>query len=424
MVSLFPRVHNSPIHIRCIILVVLTCIAPAAFGERKGTGDESVWVYPFLPDEREAIEHRLKLLEHKLEALSHPRNISSSAPPQSGASPDNPSHQQNMEHGPGTYSSSRKQGERPKPATSNDKVRRSPENSKPGQFEVDEEAARRALERTLVQTGALLLKPGDVELATSLSYDRNQLNAPVSFQRGDQSFLALDEFRTNTVDLALQFRFGLPFDSQLELGAPYRYVDQSVVTRIGFEEAAASNQHGKGRGDLTVALAKTLLREKGSWPDVVLRLGWDSSDGKKSDGDVSLGGFGSNEYSASFSLTKRQDPLVFTGNIRYLHSEQNDGIRPGDSIALSIGTLLAASPETSLRLAFNQTFISTTEIDEKEIDGSEQVVSSLVLGASSIIGRRSFLNVSVAAGLTDDATDYSMSVAYTRRFIGLLAFFR
>src|SRR5687767_5468809 len=45
-----------------------------------------------------------------------------------------------------------------------------PRGPAPGQFEVDEEAVQRALERALVQTGALLLDPGTVEIEPRFSY--------------------------------------------------------------------------------------------------------------------------------------------------------------------------------------------------------------------------------------------------------------
>ena len=44
--------------------------------------------------------------------------------------------------------------------------------SGPGTFEVDEEAAQRALERTLTQSGALLLPPPTIQVTHSFSYRR------------------------------------------------------------------------------------------------------------------------------------------------------------------------------------------------------------------------------------------------------------
>ncbi len=57
----------------------------------------------------------------------------------------------------------------------------------PGQFEVSPEAAERALERALVQTGASLLPPWTVEVVPSLTYQYREVSRPgtiaLSYQR-------------------------------------------------------------------------------------------------------------------------------------------------------------------------------------------------------------------------------------------------
>ena len=56
----------------------------------------------------------------------------------------------------------------------------------PGQFEVDEEAIERALERTLVQEGVLLLPLGQAEIEPSFTYTRREFDVPtVVVQNGD-----------------------------------------------------------------------------------------------------------------------------------------------------------------------------------------------------------------------------------------------
>jgi hypothetical protein len=104
----------------------------------------------------------------------------------------------------------------------------------PGQFEVDEEAAERALERTLVVTGALLLPFGKADIEPSFTYIRSQEEAPTIFFAQGRQLIASQDRRRNTFNGELFLRVGLPFDSQLEVGIPYRYVEQEVVTEVGF----------------------------------------------------------------------------------------------------------------------------------------------------------------------------------------------
>ncbi|MDW8371177.1 MAG: hypothetical protein RMK81_12955, partial [Geminicoccaceae bacterium] len=135
----------------------------------------------------------------------------------------------------------------------------------PGQFEVDPLAAERALERVLVRTGALLLAPGQAELEPSITYQRNESSGPVLFFGGGGAIVGVGDrkVRRDLWQPELGLRFGLPFDSQLELSLPYNYVDQSVVDAQGQVPVGARYASGGALGDLNLAFAKTLLREDG-----------------------------------------------------------------------------------------------------------------------------------------------------------------
>ena len=292
----------------------------------------------------------------------------------------------------------------------------------PGQFDVDEGSAQRALERTLVQSGALLLQSGQIDLETSLSIIRNQQSVPAFINTDTGLLAASEERRDSTLGAALNLRIGLPFESQLELGLPYQYIDNTSITRVGFEVATQKSTYDDGIGDVSIGIAKTLLKEKGRRPDLIARLSWNADNGDRDQQEGSQGiGSGHNELSGSLTVTKRQDPLIFTGNIRYEYAEEKHNTQPGQGIGLTIGTILAASPETSIRFALNQTFVSETKVNNQNIIGSDQVISSFSLGASSVIDRGNFLNVSVEMGLTEEATDYSLNIAYIKRFSGIFS---
>src|SRR5919106_745247 len=146
----------------------------------------------------------------------------------------------------------------------------------------------------------------------------------------------------------------MPFDSQVEIGLPYRYVDQSAVTKVGGLERQEIDGSGHGMGDISVGVAKTLLRENGGWwPDLVARLTWGTGTGESTDGDVLLGS-GFNELRGSLDAVKRQDPLAFVGGVSYETTFEDDNVKPGDEFGFSIGTVLAPSPETSLRFGLGQ----------------------------------------------------------------------
>jgi hypothetical protein len=202
----------------------------------------------------------------------------------------------------------------------------------------------------------------------------------------------------------------------MELDLPYRYVDQSETTPVGVGQRRFEDGSGQGLGDLSVGLAKTLLRENGGWwPDLVARVTWDTDTGNTTDNDVAIGG-GFHELRGSLSAIKRQDPLAFVGGVSYETTLEDDNVKPGDELGFNIGTVLAASPETSLRLALGQRFIDEARVDGERINGSDRVVGTATFGASVVLGRGVLLDVAADIGLTDDAPDYAARASLPIRF--------
>jgi hypothetical protein len=286
----------------------------------------------------------------------------------------------------------------------------------PGQFVVDQEAIDRALEQALVRTGALLLPPGTVEIEPSLSYTRWEASTPVIFLPGGgaPAQIAENVVHNDELQAAATLRVGLPYDAQLDLFLPYSYQEVSTATRVGGAGRREDGTDISGFGDLVITLTKALMRERGWRPDLFARIRWDTDTGETEDG-FSLGS-GTNEIGGSVTAVKRQDPLVFVGTLSYDAALEDDGADPGDEIGLLLGTILAASPETSLRFFLDQSFVGEAEFAGDELPGSDQVAASLIIGASSVIGRRLLLDVSAGIGLTDDAPDYSITVSLPIRF--------
>jgi hypothetical protein len=284
-----------------------------------------------------------------------------------------------------------------------------------GGFDIEEEELDRALERTLVQTGALLLPFGKAEIAPDFTYTRRAERTPGVMIINDATLPAEVTRRRDELTGRMSLRFGLPLDAQIELGLPYRFVDQSTVTRSVLGQRTVLDQSGHGLGDLRVGLAKTVFRERDWRPDLVARIIWDSNTGTQVDNDVALSD-GFHRVTAAATALKRQDPLVFVGTVLYSTAFEEHDIDPGDELGFSIGTVLAASPLTSLRLTLDQRFAGETAIDGRTIAGSDQVVGIFSLGASSVIGNGVLLDVSAGIGLTDDSPDYSVTIALPIRF--------
>lgn len=289
----------------------------------------------------------------------------------------------------------------------------------PGAVVVEEGAAERALERSLTREGALLLPSGILEAEPSATYARQEDAAPRFVASGTQIIAGEVERNADSLTADFALRLGLSWDSQLEVGFPYRWREVESVINVGFAPTDSSSQSGAGLGDVRVGLAKTLLRE-GLWrPDLVGRFTWDTDSGQAGDNGVSLGG-GFHELRGSLTAIKRQDPIAFVGGLSYEYSYEADRVRPGPVISANFGSFIALSPETSLRLLLSGSYRDETELFGRQIDGSDQTVGTFVVGGSTLLAPGTLLNLSAGIGLTDDAEDFSITLSLPIRFGGPL----
>ena len=287
----------------------------------------------------------------------------------------------------------------------------------PGSVAVDPLSAERALERTLVETGALLLEPGQAEAQVSMLYQRTDAtSSALQIDGGGAAVGTVDQrLERDRFTAEAEFRIGLPFDSQLELSLPYNYVNQGVSNTASLSPINSSSRSGSAFGDLSLGAAKTLWRQNEWLPDVVARLTWDTNSGQKEDSSVALPS-GYNEVRGELAAIRRVDPLAFVMSASYQYAFEDDDVKFGDQYGLTVGAILAASPSTSLRTQFETTFGQDIEVDGSRLQGSDFVAASLSLGASMLIVPRVLFDLTGSLGLTDEASDFSLRASLSYRF--------
>jgi hypothetical protein len=285
----------------------------------------------------------------------------------------------------------------------------------PGEVVVEKGATERALERALTREGALLLPSGVLENESGISYARQEDSTPSFVTSGNQTFAGEMERNSDSLTADLALRMGLPWDSQMEIGIPYRWREVESVTNVNFAPTNSSSRSGSGIGDLRISLAKTLLREGLLRPDLIGRFTWDTDTGDSQDNQVFLGG-GYNELKGSLTAIKRQEPVVFVGGLSYEYTLEKDQVQPGPTVGMNLGSLIALSPETALSLFFLAGHQNETELNGGRIAGSDRTFGSIELGGSTLLARGTLLSLSTGIGLTDDADDFSLSLSLTKRF--------
>ncbi len=285
----------------------------------------------------------------------------------------------------------------------------------PGTVDVDAEAAERALERTLVAGGALLLTVGQAEFEPSFNYTRRENGVPALVDLGGDLVAQDQNVKRDEMTSTLAFRLGLPWDTQLELGVPYNVVYEQRTINLGASGRFSEGDTGNAIGDVSVGIAKTVFREKGWRPDLVARITYDSNTGDKFDNGVPLNG-GFNDLQGSLTAVKRQDPLAFVGTLAYQHSFEDDNIQPGDEYTLSVGTILAVSPQTSLRFFLQQQYVDSVELNGRNVENSDQRLATAQIGLSTVMGRGVLFDIVGGIGLTDDSPDYFLGLSLPVRF--------
>jgi len=276
--------------------------------------------------------------------------------------------------------------------------------SAPGQFNVSDEDAERALERTLVATGNLLVPSGFGEVEPLFGYTRREIPTQVLFN-----------LNRNEFNWALDMRFGLPWESQFEIALPYNLVQQQVTDIAVAPPQQASNRWGNSFGDVTVGLAKTFVHESGWVPDLLGRVSYEIPTGPENSNQVPLP---SRRNNLAFSVTalKRQDPLVFVATGGYTKAFQTSQLNLGDQINFQTGAFLGTSPETTLRGVLQENFFQNIRVNDITLRGSDTVQSILNFGASTILGRGVLVDLQVGLGLTNAAPKYSVILSSTYRF--------
>jgi hypothetical protein len=296
------------------------------------------------------------------------------------------------------------------PAPSKQTAQSEPLKRPPGELEVDEEAAERALDRTLVATGALLLPFGQFELTPSLLYTRRERdNIPLPQDPSLETSI-----RRNEVVGAMGFNLGMPWDSQIETTLPFTWVEQSTVLDLGTQRLSESRS-GAAFGDVTAGIAKTVLRESKYLPDLVARVTYDSASGQPTVNRISTN-FGFRSVRYGLTAVKRQDPLAFVVGVQYeqlLSPELN--VRPGNSFGFSLSALLAASPSTTLRVGFLTSFQDDTKVGGRTIADSAAVSGSFVVGVSTLLGKGVLLDINGGVGLTNSSPAFFLNASFPIR---------
>jgi outer membrane putative beta-barrel porin/alpha-amylase len=295
----------------------------------------------------------------------------------------------------------------------------------PAQFNASQGADRgdeelQALSRGLVQQGLLVLPKGQFEVAPGLSYSHSQKQGLVLVDTPEGISIAESQrARQDALDGALTVRYGLPWRSQIQLRVPYSWHHEEVALGDG----TVVKNHDTHIGDIEVELAHQLVREGHGLPGITAAVSWRFPTGRDvfhaASANVATG-TGTHQLTGRLTAFKSLDPIVAYGSLSYSYTfsrnEDFGRVDPGNAIDLTLGALLAVSPDTSLNFSFAQQFRGHTRVDGQSIAGSNGVAAVAQFGIDQLLGSRSLLSASLGIGLTNDAPDYQFLISTPIRF--------
>lgn len=287
---------------------------------------------------------------------------------------------------------------------------------------IDEELLARALERSLVLTRGILLPRGQREIEPGLQYDYTRRSGLGIVGTA----VASRDIRRENYVASLGLRAGLPWASQLELTIPYGY--QKIESITGGVGATSDDT---GIGDIKLGISKQLLAERGGRPGLIGNVTW-----QRSTGDSNLAvltnpavgllapstslGAGFDSLQTTLTAVKRMDPLVFLGSLSHSFNRSTTlggaSVDPSDTNSGTFRTILAASPDVSLRAGFSLARTGNTKLNGVPIPGSRQTIGLVELGGSVVLTRRVLLDLTIGAGLTEDSPDLVLGVSLPIRF--------
>ncbi|WP_116136410.1 hypothetical protein [Trinickia diaoshuihuensis] len=287
-------------------------------------------------------------------------------------------------------------------------------------------------------------------------YDRRQLQLS-GFLALDAIFLGninLGETKSHQVMADLDARYGLTDRISFDVDVPYVYRHSNfIVGGAGGAASALSDASGNSSaiGDVNFGVYYQLLKESGSWPDVVASLRVKAPTGTSPFGiklvqvdpnNTSLvaptklpTGTGFWNVTAGVSVLKTYDPVVLFGSASYTYNlarsfsdissvqgqSQPAKVKLGDVFQGGAGVALAFSEKDSASVSYTMAIESQSKTQApgqgwQKVPGSETVAAAVNFGLNHVVNKHLTINGSVSIGLTPDAPNFVFGVRFPYTF--------
>lgn len=244
----------------------------------------------------------------------------------------------------------------------------------------------------------------------------------------------------STAVAGLTARYGLTNRLEVEGRLPYVYRSDDTISRpIDLTPSSAASvfsADGSGLGDIELAARYQLNMPKPGDPYFIggLRLKTRTGEDPFEVDYLAAGpglptlqtslptGSGFYSLQPSLNFIYATDPAVFFGGINYQWNIKRDvdktvagtyvgEIDPGDAMGIVFGMGLGLNERSSFSIGYEHTWYGESKQDDVVPNGTTSFqTASLLLGYTFRLNKKSALNLSIGAGLTDDTPDTQFTI--------------
>lgn len=286
----------------------------------------------------------------------------------------------------------------------------------PSANEPADEETTRALERTLIREGGLVLPPKTFEIDPRLTYEHRSANALQVVNIGGQAQISRQDLKRHATEMAIGLRAGMKWATQLEISVPYSVNRERRVIAGGTDQT----DRASGFGNVEIGVTKQVVSEAGAMPGLLGTLRWSRAASAEDFGNPAAAGNSFSTVAGGLTFVKRRDPMVFVASLTHAvtHSRRINGldINPGNATGLRLGSFFAVSPDTSMRFGFDFTHSDELSVNGTDIAGSSTVRGLFNTGFSFVLSPEMLLGIEGGVGLTSDSPDFRLGVSLPIRF--------
>lgn len=281
----------------------------------------------------------------------------------------------------------------------------------------------------LQEEGGVLLKQGKFVFTPSMEYTRSSatrvsVDGFSIIPAINIGLFEISQVQRDTLTGAVAGRLGITNRFEIDAKVPYVYRSDSTRTRpIGVPSTTETTAETEGNdiGDIEAGVHYQINKGKGGWPFLIGNLRFKSDTGTSPfDVPVSATGIqlelptGTGFYAIQPSLTAiyPSDPVVFYSNLGYLYNAPKSfggtvgKVDPGDSVSASFGMSMSLNDRASFSLGYGHNMVFETKQNDATLPNSTYLqVGTLDLGYAYNLTDRTSLNMTVSAGVTEDAPD-------------------